>query len=291
MFQSMTAYGRAHVETKEGRFLIEIHSVNRRSLDIAIYLPKELLFLDIDLRKRLSEVANRGYVTIRIMRETTFPPSAALLDKKSMKALCEEWGKVARELGYDPKEAIPFPFLLEFVMSEGMRGKSISKEEFLKGFEKAAHEWAAMKKREGNTLLQDVKGRLRSSLEQVKKIEKLSVRAPEKYRQKLWKRLEEIKAIHAEDEERLSRELIIFSDKIDITEEIVRLKSHFEQFSKVVSSKEKGVVGRELDFLIQEMNREVNTIAAKSQDLAITESTLFIKRELEKVREQIQNVE
>ena len=126
--------------------------------------------------------------------------------------------------------------------------------------------------------------------EWLEKVETLATNAPKFYYSKLAKRLEELKLSTEENEDRLTRELVIFTDKIDITEELTRMKSHVKQFRDIVLS-EKTRIGRELDFLIQEMNREVNTIAAKSQELEITQAILYMKSEQEKIREQLQNIE
>lgn len=290
----MTAYGRAHCTTEAGLFLIEIHSINRKALDISIHLPKEFLVLDMDFRKWISKVVKRGSITIRITRED---PNRSLLGTNeidSLKQLLLRWKDMAHVLGYDEKEPIPFTFLINYVASTNKGGEievneEVKKELYL-SFEKALGEFLAMKGVEGEMLLKDVRDRIEMTSTYIDKIEETSREAPKQYQEKLMKRLEELRAINEEDKDRFLRELVIFSDRLDITEELTRLRSHFSQFNETISS-EKDQIGRELDFLLQEMNREVNTIASKSQNVEITKSTLFIKSELEKVREQIQNIE
>ena len=290
----MTAYGRAHCTTESGLFLIEIHSINRKALDISIHLPKEFLVLDIDLRKWISKVVKRGSITIRITREDPNRSFFGTSEVNSLEQLLLRWKEMARALGYDEKEQIPFTFLINYAASNS-KGVEIEvneeiKKELFFSFEKALGEFLAMKGVEGEMLLKDVRDRIETASTYIDKIEETSREVPKQYHERLLKRLEELRAINEEDKDRFVRELVIFSDRLDITEELIRLKSHFSQFNETISS-EKDQIGRELDFLLQEMNREVNTIASKSQNVEITKSTLFVKSELEKVREQIQNIE
>jgi len=293
MARSMTAYGRAHAETDAGLFLIEIHSVNRKSLDFNLNLPKELLQFDMALRQRLGEEIRRGFVTVRVTKEDAKISSLMMPNQETLRALYANWQKCAQDLGYDPQEAVPFNFLLTYALSSlpavDWIGESF-KEQFDKGFEKALEAFLMMKEKEGEALIQDIYPRLEEIEKTLEKVEKLTKHAPERFHDKLKKRLQELKLVKEEDEERLSRELVIFADKVDVTEELTRLRSHVKQFRDMLGQ-HKRRIGRELDFLIQEMNREVNTIAAKSQELEITQATLFIKSEQEKIREQLQNIE
>lgn len=295
MFRSMTAYGRAHVSTEAGSFLIEIHSVNRKSLDITVNLPKELLMFDMDFRKELSHEVKRGFITVRVTREEAHPtPGMSLPDMEVMKSLHEQYKTCAKELGYDPEEAIPFPVLLNYGLTSGGATELVADEklqvELMEGFKKALSKFIDMREREGATLLADVGPRLDEIEGELDKIAERVKAAPEMFREKLEKRLEELDLLRDEDEERMMRELILLAEKVDVTEEMTRLRSHVQQFRDLMDSKKRRV-GRELDFLIQEMNREVNTIAAKSQDIEITQAILEVKTEQEKIREQIQNIE
>lgn len=295
MFRSMTAYGRAHVSGSGAQFLIEIHSVNRKSLDISINLPKELLVFDMDFRKRLSQEVKRGFITVRITKEDGRGGESTLIpDFEALKTLQQSWETCAQKLGYDPKQAIPFHLLLSYGMSQNGVGETppdeTLKEELMRGFEKALEQFISMREKEGKSLMADIGPRLDEIEEALNGIASRAQAAPEKFREKLDKRLEELGLKEAEGDERLMRELVVFSEKVDVTEEMTRLRSHVEQFRGLLSA-EKRRVGREMDFLIQEMNREVNTIAAKSQDLEITQTILGIKTEQEKIREQVQNIE
>lgn len=295
MFRSMTAYGKAYIPMAEGQFLIEIHSVNRKSLDIMINLPKELLMLDMELRKLLAKEVKRGFITVRVNREDSrFLVNAPLPDYDAMKALKEEWSRCAEKLGYSPKEAIPFSMLLDAgLSSSGVSDLKLDEplqKKLKEGFQKALADFIAMREKEGSSLLADITPRLDEIEKIICSIEERVNTAPEKFKEKLTKKLEELNLLSGEGEERLMRELVLFAEKVDVTEELTRLKSHVDQFRELLASKKRRV-GRELDFLIQEMNREVNTTAAKSQDLEITQAALEIKTEQEKIREQIQNIE
>ncbi|MBF5059495.1 YicC/YloC family endoribonuclease [Candidatus Neptunochlamydia vexilliferae] len=288
MTRSMTAYGRAHTKS----FLVEVHSVNRKSLDIQINMPKEFLAMDMTLRKAVGEAVKRGYVTVRVTREGEGSSALNLPAEGEMKRVHEEWSKRATGLGYDPKEAVPFSMLVQYTLSSSTQGtcdEAVEKE-LLNGFKEALETFIKMKVAEGQVLAKDIIQRVKIIEEKVKEIEPLSKEAPKRYQEKLEKRLEELKLNHQEGEERLMRELVIFSDRIDVTEEITRLGSHVKQLY-ILLKEEKPCVGKELDFLTQEMNREVNTIAAKAQELDITQAALVMKGELGKIREQLQNLE
>ncbi|MDJ0652061.1 MAG: YicC/YloC family endoribonuclease [Simkaniaceae bacterium] len=294
MARSMTAYGRAHAKTNAGLFLIEIHSVNRKSLTINTYLPKEFLVLEMGLRARLAAVVKGGYITIRITKEAD---SAALLDIPPIEALKKlhlDWEACAKKLGYDAKEAVPFSMIMRFALRTTASATAPTderlKKELLKGFDEATRAFMEMKEIEGHALVADLLPRLNQIEQAIEKAEELSRLAPKRYHDRLAKKLEEVKINHGTDEDRLIREIVLFTDKIDVTEEITRLSSHIQQ-CKGILKEEKALVGRELDFLTQEMNREVNTIAAKSQELEMTQVILGVKNELYKMREQLANIE
>lgn len=292
MARSMTAYGRAHAKTSQGLFLIEIHSINRKSLDINTNLPKELLFLDMDFRKKVSERVKRGTVTVRVTRESGNGEAFDLPSTQSLKELHKQWSERATALGYDSKEAVPFSLLMQMAPPSGVvqdEGGTFQQEVF-SGFDEALRALIAMKETEGKALMEDIFPRLELIGNKVQEIAPLTKEAPKRFHDKLKKKLEELKISCEGDEERLSRELVLFADKVDVTEEVTRLGSHTTQF-KTILQEGKERVGRELDFLTQEMNREVNTIAAKSQELEITQLILAAKSELEKIREQLQNIE
>ena len=293
MARSMTAYGRSHLKADGGHFLIEIHSVNRKSLDIHSNLPKEMLALDMELRKRVAKEVKRGNVTIRITRDSGSGAAMEMPNREALKAVHQHWMEVAQFLGYEGKEAVPFPSLMQCIMTSPSLTQKMDEHfesELMRGFSEAIRAFIAMKETEGEALKQDILPRLEMIVGRIENIEGLVKEAPKRFHERLAKKLEELQIDHEGDEDRLTRELVIFADKVDVTEEITRLRSHVDQFHAILSGKNQRI-GRELDFLTQEMNREVNTIASKSQELEITQGILAVKSELEKIREQLQNIE
>jgi len=285
MTKSMTAYGRAEDEN----IAIEVLSVNRRGLDIRLQLPENFQYLDIEIRKKVAKVALRGQITIKITLTRAEKETASLSLLKKCK---KQWEKTADQLGYSEEE-ISLPFLLgqinRFSSEEiGANAKKYEKE-LKEILEKALLEFTKMKEIEGKALSLDCKKRLKFLSEILKKIEKISAKSSDKYREKLLERIEEVLG-NKEIDERILKEIALFAERIDITEEITRLQSHFSQSTALLQEKEKSI-GRTLDFLIQEMLREVNTIASKTVELAVTQACVMMKAELEKIREQVQNIE
>ncbi|MBI3212113.1 MAG: DUF1732 domain-containing protein [Simkania negevensis] len=264
MLRSMTAYGKAECRTKQALYTIEIHSVNRKHLDIAIQLPPELLFLDIDLRKRLGVDVVRGKLSVKVGKEK-FKGKGALVEPSSLRKLYKECETLAESLKYKSRGDIPFSFLLELALS-GKQSEELldpeARENLFKGFEAALQDFVKMKELEGEILLEDFRQRVKEIELHLKVIETRAKEAPNRYLEKLKKRLEDLRLIHGGDEDRLIRELVFFSDRIDVTEELLRLRSHLLQFQQTLLSKE-SASGRKLDFLLQEMHREIGTILAK----------------------------
>lgn len=282
----MTAYSRAMSSEVEGqKWTVEIHSVNRKTLDLNLYLPRELLFLDVEIRKLIQESLQRGQVNVRVTLEKE-RQSAALPLMKKMKS---GWEKTAKELGY-AKETITLPFLLAQIdqTSSGEMGTKVQNE-LKKAVSNALTCLVKMKEVEGKALAADLLKRIKTLKDNVQTMEKLGTKAPEIYREKLLLRLKEILEEPLEDE-RILREVALFAEKADITEEITRLKSHLSQFADLLKSKGESI-GRTLDFLIQEILREINTVSSKSAELSLTQVAISSKAELEKIREQVQNIE
>lgn len=287
MTRSMTAYSRALSSEIDGlKWTVEIHSVNRKTLDLNLYLPRDLLFIDVEIRKLIQESLQRGQVNVRVNLERERQGGAAL---PLMKKIKSGWEKTAKELGY-PKETITLSFLLGQMeqMSTGELETKIQNE-LKKTVKNALAGLIKMKEVEGKALAADLLKRIKLLKDNVQSMEKLGSKAPEIYREKLLQRLEVLLKEPLEDE-RILREVALFAEKADITEEITRLKSHLSQFADLLKSKGESI-GRTLDFLIQEILREINTVSSKSADLALTQLAVSSKAELEKIREQVQNIE
>lgn len=291
----MTAYGRASLISPLGRWVAEVHSVNRKMLDINISLPKDLLRFDMDIRKLIGEEVHRGQLSVRISLEIAaeaakMPPSYV----DGLKALKKSWGDIAAELGFDPKTAIDITFLCKQMESLKAPEEIFDEEQARKGLrdvlQQALKQFLQMKTEEGRFLQKDIEERLKVIESSLQEIKARSTGATEQYRLKLQERIAEVSAPGAESDDRILREVALFAERIDITEEITRLYSHLEQFRKQLRSTEKSI-GKALDFLAQEMYREIHTIASKAVDGEVISLTISMRSELEKIREQVQNIE
>ncbi len=289
----MTAYGRSTISLSVATFVVEITSVNRKNLDLSLTLPREWQALEIDVRKWVIEFAKRGSIIIKIARETNLENQNILnLDLVILKQLKEEIS--ALQIQLDLKQSISFEFLLE--LASKMKGREIELTEeeiegpIKEGVLRALKAWNHMRDKEGQNLYVDLDARVKSVKSTIEKIEHLAPLTAKVHEEKLRKKLIDSKFFQEGDFERICKEVLIFSDKIDITEEITRLRSHLDQFLIELKSSEHAV-GKKLDFLMQEMHREANSLGVKCQDLEIIQLSVLIKSELEKIREQVQNIE
>ncbi|MCT4660383.1 MAG: YicC family protein [Tissierellales bacterium] len=293
MAKSMTGFGRAELAEAPYNLVIEMKSVNNRYNDIIIKLPKALKSLEEVAKKLIKEDIKRGRVEVFVNYEQDeavgleFKPNLEIA-KKYYAAI----EKIAQELELEEKPnldmIINYPDLISVEKEEA--NAEILEKLFLKGISNATKELVAMREQEGEALCQDLIARKRI-LEDY--LEQIIGRTPElvlEHKKKLKERIEELLSDESNfDESKFANEVAYFADKSNITEEIVRLRSHFDQLESILL--EEGSIGRKLDFLIQEMNREINTIGSKVQDLEVTTCVIEIKSELEKIREQVQNIE
>ncbi len=281
MRKSMTAYGRGSVQTKQARWTIEISSVNRKGLDLHIHLPSSLTFLDPVIRKWMTQIAERGNVTIRVSCEVKEVGHLT----EQLKAEKKRWEAVAKSLRLPP-EQITLSFLLSQVAPDEV--KLDSEKEILEVWKLASKAWMTMKEQEGKVLEHDIKSRLKNISVEMKGVEKELPKVRKEHLAKLSLRMEELKLTI--DESQLQKEAALQADRDDVTEEMIRLKSHMEQMELYLKSKERSV-GRTLDFLAQEMGREIGTLMAKAGSSEIAKRAVKIKSEVEKIREQVQNIE
>jgi len=288
MLLSMTGFGRGVADGSVGRLIVEIQSLNRKYLEIFISLPKEFSRFENEVRKWVSEEVARGQVNVRIH----WIPAAdvwinMLPSPEILKGLKTGWEKLSKQLGFDPKN-IDLPFLVQTLPA--MQKVDLAEEEDLPVLQKsvlsALKALTEMRRKEGSALKKDLTQRTSALEKMALKIEKRSPEASHKMRQKLTEKIGEATL---ECDERILREVALFAERVDITEEITRLKSHFAQFKTLLE--EKGPMGRKMEFLVQEMGREINTIGSKSLDIEISRLIVEMKSELEKNREQIQNIE
>jgi len=295
MLISMTGFGRAVFDAPFGKLIAEIQSVNRKYLEVFVSMPKEFNRFEHEVRKWIGDAISRGQVSVRIF----LIPSAAAIDQllpdiEVLRRLKHGWERLSGQLQIDPKQIdlnflmqnFPVQQKLEMAQDEDLSKLHRCVDEALQGLLK-------MKKTEGKALSVDLEKRLKELERLINSIEELSPESSKKMRKKLFERMEEVlKQIGqgTETEERLLREVALFAEKVDITEEITRFRSHLDQFHGFLST-QSGSAGRKMDFLIQEMGREVNTIGSKSLESKISHFVVEMKGELEKMREQIQNIE
>ena len=290
----MTGYGRGDCSQDGFKITVELSSVNRKQSEISVTLPREMEMLEAQIRDLINRHIARGRLTVRVSLHAGESRLSARmhLNAPLAKAYANELNRLAKQL------KLPGPVTLDHLArAPGVfqtDEQIVEEEDFApavhKALEKALRQMVAMRQREGAHLLQDLAKRIAHMRKAAAKIQKHAPAVAIRYRQQLIERIESA-GLEAPgtDDERLLKEVVYFADRSDITEELTRLQSHFQQFDDCVRSKEP--VGRMLDFLAQEMNREVNTIGSKANDSLISREVVTLKAELERFREQAQNVE
>jgi uncharacterized protein (TIGR00255 family) len=295
MIKSMTAYGKAVYTFDLGRIEVEIQAVNRKHLEINVTLPTFLIKHDVDIKKWVAAKIFRGQLNVRVSliadegSPVTVNPNRALA-----RQLKGAWDIIAADLGIVINDADYIKILLQ---EEGLLVYSEETEcssRYCQALEQVMHDaiehCLQMKIAEGKALGDDILGRLKNIDKLVEEITARAAGASDRYRQKLLLRINEILQAPALEDDRVLREIALFAEKVDVAEEITRLKSHIKQAHDVMSSKSNSI-GKTLEFIIQEMNREVNTIGSKCLDVELSRYVIEVKSEIERIREQIQNVE
>lgn len=289
---SMTGYGRMSVE-KDGRELtLEMKSVNNRFLDLSFRMPRSLNFAEDAARRQISAALARGHVdvfaTYRNLREDS---RQVRVDEALLSAYMRAMDRVAESTGLqDNRTVLDMARLTDvLVISEAQEDQEALLSLMNEALCGALSQMLQMREAEGERLREDIARRVDSLEEMTRLIEARYPDTVTEYRDKLAARVQELLAGAAVDEQRMLQEVALMADRSAIAEETVRLHSHFAQIRGLLDEKEP--VGRRLDFLVQELNREVNTISSKSQDVPITQLVIAAKAEIEKIREQVQNVE
>ena len=292
MIKSMTGYGRA-VETINGReFTVEMRSVNNRYLDCAVRLPRLLSFAEDAVKQAVKTSVSRGKVDVFIsIRSEGAEEISISLNKpvlegylSAMRQMVKEHG-VQDDISVSAVSRLPDVFLVE--KSEVDEQQLLS--DLMVVLQKALDGYDAMRTTEGQALDADLRNRAQTILAFVAEVEQGNAKTVVDYRTRLRNKLNEVLENTAIDESRILTEAAIFADKVAVDEETVRLRSHLEQMNTMLDGG--GAVGRKLDFLLQEMNRETNTIGSKCTDVRLARIVVDIKAELEKIREQTQNIE
>ena len=292
MIKSMTGFGRCEAVTDECKISVEIKAVNHRYLDLSIKMPKKFNYFEAAMRTLLKDYIQRGKVDVFITYEDYTEDQVSLKYNSTLAAeYMKNFEKMAEQFGLEDDVTVsmlsrcPEVLTMEQVPEDEEHMWAML-QEVLKG---AAENFVETRLREGENLKNDLIGKLDHMLSMVDFIEERSPKILEEYRQRLGDKVRELLQNSTIDESRILTEVTVFADKICVDEETVRLRSHIEGMKKELLAG--GSVGRKLDFIAQEMNREANTILSKSTDLSISDKAIALKTEIEKVREQIQNIE
>jgi uncharacterized protein (TIGR00255 family) len=286
---SMTGFGSADAQWESWSCQVEIRSVNQRFLDIRCRLPLGFQTLEADFKKQIKVVCTRGKVDCSIRVEKCDGEEKLKLNPERAKIFNElliEFEELSgRNVNVEARDLSSINIIEENISGEPpVECEAVIRDSLAKAIEGLQE----MKLREGQAMHEDIKGRLSLCGQILNKIEKLSQEEPGRYRERLQERLTQLNDNTQLNLERLEQEIALLADRLDISEEVVRFRTHLEHMDDILEQNE---VGKKAEFLMQELNREVNTIASKSNHAGISQASVEIKSELEKVREQLQNIE
>lgn len=290
--KSMTGFGRAKLEKNNRIYNIEIKSVNHKYNDITVKLPRSLSYIEDKIKKEISANIARGKIDIYISFENySEEGKQVILNEELVDEYIKQWKALAEKHNFKMDipitEITKLPDVLTLKQTEDK--ENVIENELLECLKEAINQFTKMREQEGNKIKEDLLIRISKIETEVENISEYSTRLVEEYVVKLEERIKEILKVDIVDQARLAMEVVIYADKCSVEEELTRLRSHIEQFKTLLE--ETKPVGKKIDFLIQEMNRETNTIGSKSGSLEITNLVINIKTELEDIREQIQNIE
>ena len=291
MIKSMTGYGKANLSKDKKEYQVEIKSVNHRYLDICVKMPRVLSYLEDEVKKQISSQIKRGKVDVFITFENnSIKDKEIKINTEIAKIYIDELKKLAKQENIlDNIEVTEISKLPDVLTIQNNQEDETIKDALLEAVSNATENLVQMRSIEGNKMADDLVARIQGIKEKVEEISSLSTGLIEEYVVKLESRIKEIARNQEMDEARLAQEVVIYADKCSVEEEITRLKSHILQLEKLFHTEES--IGKKLDFIIQEMNRETNTIGSKANHLGITNDVIDVKTELENIREQIQNIE
>lgn len=291
MIKSMTGFGRGKYENDGRTYTVEIKSVNHKYTDINIRIPRFLNSVEDEIRKKINNAISRGKIDVFINFENFSNKGNAIrINRELAKEYLKELKSLADETNLDFNvNVIDVSRLPEILKIEDEEDGELISSELMLAVDEAIQNFVKMRETEGIKLIEDIEKRIYLIKEKVEEITSFSSNLVEEYIEKLKSRVDELLKPGTVDETRLMQEIVIFSDKSSIEEELTRLKSHISQFLNLI--KQASPIGKKMDFLVQEINREVNTIGSKANCLEITNRVIEIKTEVENIREQIQNIE
>ena len=293
MIKSMTGYGRAREELHKRDITVEVRSVNNRYLDCTVKMPRMYAFAEDAVKQRVQKAVSRGKVDVFI----TVDASAADVAKVNVNlelaaqyaAALNQLAGICAEQDYQPKPEVLAKFPDVLTVTKADEDLETVSEDLCAVLDQALAAYNAMRAVEGSKLAEDISGRLTNIENYTTQVEARSPETVAEYRAKLTARMQEVLQSTTIDPQRILTEAAIYADKVAVDEETVRLRSHVAQLRAMLESDEP--MGRKMDFLIQEVNRESNTIGSKCNDVSIAQVVIGLKAEVEKMREQVQNVE
>ena len=292
MIKSMTGFGAGDAETADFKVHIEVKAVNQRFLETNYHMPYSMNMFENQLTKKIKEYASRGKLDINIRFQDLRDKAVTV---KVDKGLVAVYSQALQEISSQLELSAPvtaaqiasYPDVLK--LNEENADLEAAQPVLMQAMEQALESFVAMREAEGQNIQRDLLARIGTLENFVGELEKLAPEIVAAYRQRLENLLREYLAKEDIEESRIIQEVALFTDKVNYTEETVRLRSHFDQFRQIITAGEP--VGRKLDFLIQEMNREINTVASKANSAGAAQFVVDVKSEIEKIREQIQNIE
>ena len=290
--KSMTGFGRAKLEINNRIYTVEVKSVNHKYTDISIKLPRSLSYLEEKIKKEITSSISRGKIDVFITFENySDEGKEIIINEELIKKYVERFEKIAQDnnlsMDIPVTEITKLPDVLNLRKEDD--NEDVIEKELLECLRNAIKNFVDMRQIEGTRIKEDLLSRIEVISEIIEKISTLSTGLVEQYVVKLEERIKEILKTDIIDKARLAQEVVIYADKCSVEEELTRLKSHVKQFREILE--EEKPIGKKVDFLIQEMNREINTTGSKSGSLDITNLVVDAKTALEDIREQIQNIE
>jgi len=292
VIQSMTGFGMGRAQWGSEELSVELRAVNHKFAEVKARVPFELSMLESELTAQIKATIKRGFLEVTVKRGRGGRATPALrVDAELARRYVEALDEVARALSLERNLGVAELAQVEGVVT--LETPALDLEAVQEGLRSAAAQalegLVAMRKKEGEALAADFRDRLSTLRAGAARVRELSPKTGEGFRSRLAERIEELSSGLAVDPQRLAQEVAVFADRIDVSEELTRLASHFEQFEALLDTE--GPVGRKMDFLVQEMFRESNTTGSQSQSAEIAQQVVNMKAELERVREQVQNVE
>ncbi len=289
----MTGYSRVETKSSGLTVAVELKSLNGRFLEINCRLPRSLSRREFEIRDLIKKNVSRGNVYVSVTVDEEAGTTSFKIDPEAAKSVYDNLTELKKKLKI--REQIKFEHIIQFASYFQDKGGEEDDGSLwnltLKALRKAVRELNETRKKEGARIMRDIKSRVKKIANSVEKIDELGLERIPARREKLRAKIAQLFESDEIDEQRLQMEIALLADKLDITEECVRMRSHVKFFEDVAKNSDKEPIGKKINFILQEMHREINTISSKSDDAEISKIAVLAKEEIEKIREQIQNIE